>query len=124
MTGAKEALIHYRRRMIPQKYFFFVRHGQTDHNALEGKDKGDHPSAIPLNDAGRNQAKAIEPTVACLPVQTVCSSPLKRVQETKEIVNTARLSAAHHEIENLAECTAKIWFEMRRLGMYSNSRFR
>ena len=70
--------------MITKKEFYFVRHGQTDHNVMEGKDKGDHPADIPLNAVGRNQALLIEPTIALLPVQTICASPLKRVQETKE----------------------------------------
>ena len=104
--------------MIPNQQFFFVRHGQTDHNALEGADKGDHPHDIPLNEVGRTQAQKIEPVVASLAVKTVCVSPMKRAIETKEIV-TARVNAPHHEIENLGECSSETWNELRTLGMYA-----
>ncbi len=104
--------------MITKKQFYFVRHGQTDHNLLEGDDKGDHHGDIPLNQTGREQAAQIEPLVANLPIETICASPMKRAQETKEIIS-ARLQALHHEIEDLGECSAKIWKEMTRLGMYS-----
>lgn len=103
---------------MPKKEFYFVRHGQTDHNLIEGNDKGDHHGHIPLNATGREQAKAIEPIIATLPIRTVCASPMKRAQETKEII-TARLKAPHHELEHLGECTASVWQEMRRLGMHS-----
>ena len=104
--------------MILKKEFYFVRHGQTDHNILEGEVKGDHPEDIPLNTVGKNQAAAIEPMIALLPIQTICTSPMKRAQETKEII-AARLSVPHYEIGNLGECSGKIWKEMARLGMYS-----
>ena len=105
--------------MILQKEFYFVRHGQTDHNLLEGKHKGDHPGDIPLNETGRNQAKLIQPTISTLPIKTVCSSPLKRAQETKEII-TSNLQVNHHEISDLGECSAQIWKEMAQFGMYSS----
>ena len=104
--------------MILKKEFYFVRHGQTDHNILEGAGKGDHPEDVPLNMVGRNQAAAIEPMIALLPIQTICVSPMKRAQETKEII-AARLSVPHYEIDTLGECSGKIWKEMARLGMYS-----
>jgi probable phosphoglycerate mutase len=104
--------------MILEKEFYFVRHGQTDHNLIEGKHKEDHPGDIPLNATGRNQAKLIQPTISALPIKTVCSSPLKRAQETKEII-TANLQVNHHEINDLGECSAQIWKEMAQFGMYS-----
>ena len=104
--------------MIPKREFYFVRHGQTDHNILEGKDKGDHPSDIPLNQKGKQQAVAIEPIVALLPVKTVCVSGMKRAQETKNIIAN-RLQVPHYEVGALGECSAGIWKEMIRLGMYS-----
>jgi probable phosphoglycerate mutase len=102
--------------MILKKEFYFIRHGQTDHN-LRGV-KEDHPPEIPLNDTGRMQAKEIEPLIASLPVKIVCSSPFRRAQETKEII-TANLDAIHHEFEDLGECTSKIWFHMSKRGMYA-----
>jgi len=104
--------------MILQKEFYFVRHGQTDYNILEGKQKQDHPKDVPLNETGRNQARTIESIISLLPIVTVCSSPLTRAQETQEII-TSKLQAAHCEIDNLGECQAQIWREMVRLGMYS-----
>lgn len=105
--------------MILKREFYFVRHGQTDYNILEGKDKGDHPGDIPLNKTGRDQAAKIEPIVARLPIQTICVSPMKRAQETKNII-TPRLQVPHHEIDDLGECSSKIWKEMARLGIYSS----
>lgn len=104
--------------MIVKKEFYFVRHGQTDHNLLEGPNKGDHHGDTPLNQTGEGQAASIEPIIAVLPVETVCASPMKRAQQTKNII-TPRLKAPHHEIEGLGECSAKVWQEMRVLGMYS-----
>lgn len=104
--------------MTHKQEFYFVRHGQTDHNVLEGKEKGDHPFDIPLNQTGRNQAVNIEPHVALLPIQTICASPMKRAQETKSIIAN-RLQTPHYEIHDLGECSSKIWKEMVQLGMYS-----
>lgn len=98
--------------------FYFVRHGQTDHNLLEGKNKGDHHADIPLNLTGRSQARAIEPLIATLPIRTVCSSPMKRAQETKAIISE-RLIVDHYDIAHLGECSTKIWMAMSKLGMYA-----
>jgi uncharacterized phosphatase len=105
--------------IIVQKEFYFVRHGQTDHNISTENKKGDHPHDIPLNETGRNQAKLIVPIISKLPVKSVCSSPLKRVQETKQII-THNLQVDHHDIPDLGECSAKIWKEMSHHGMYSS----
>jgi uncharacterized phosphatase len=104
--------------MIVKKEFYFVRHGETDHNISKAVDKGDHAAHIPLNATGRGQAMAIEPLVAKLPVKTICASPMKRAQETKEII-TVTIDAPHHAIEGLGECSSRVWQEMRALGMYS-----
>jgi len=105
--------------MILQKKFYFVRHGQTDHNLLEGKDKGDHPGDISLNETGKNQAKLIQPIISTLPIKTVCSSPLKRAQETREII-TASLQVSHYAVNDLGECSAEIWKEMTQFAIYSS----
>lgn len=72
--------------MILTKEFYFVRHGQTDHNIHDGKHKDGHPEDIPLNKTGGNQALAIKLLIALLPVQTVCCSLMKRAQKTKKII--------------------------------------
>ncbi len=104
--------------MILKKDFYFVRHGQTDHNIGKGNLKVDHPEDIALNDTGRNQAQNIEPIIAALPIRTVCSSPMKRVQETKSII-TPKLQADHFTINHFTECSAKIWHEMVTYGMFN-----
>jgi probable phosphoglycerate mutase len=104
--------------MIPKKEFYFIRHGQTDHNLLDGLEKGDHPFDIPLNATGKQQAITIEPIISRLPIQTICASPMTRVQETKDII-AARLTAPHHIIDELSECSSRLWKEMVRLEMHS-----
>ncbi len=98
--------------MIQQKEFYFLRHGQTDHNV--GGFHADHID-IPLNERGRQQASDIESLVISLPIQTVCFSPMKRAKETKEIV-AAKLPVKHCEIHDLKECTGAVWLEMTALG--------
>lgn len=106
--------------MILQKEFYFIRHGQTDHNILEGRHKDSvHYGDISLNEIGRTQARFIEPIVSNLPIKIVYSSPLKRAQETKEII-TAKLLLSHYVIDDFRECSGPIWNEMFGRGMYSS----
>ena len=103
-----------------QKEFYFIRHGQTDHNILDEKDKDSvHYGDISLNENGRTQARLIESIVSNLPIKTVCSSPLKRAQETKEII-TSKLLLSQYEIGDFRECSCLIWNEMVRQRMYSS----
>ena len=95
--------------MIPKKDFYFIRHGQTDHNKLLTKtDHGD----ISLNLTGKEQARNIAPLVSQIPLQTICYSPLKRAKETKELILPER---EHIELDALGECRAEIWSEMTSL---------
>ncbi len=109
MAGARESLEYY--RIDLQKEFYFIRHGQTDHNVLEGQDKGVHPDDSPLNLTGIEQAKRAKPVIDSLPIRTVCLSPLRRVRETVDVVMSDR-SFNHCVIDNLGECSAQIWHEM------------
>lgn len=95
--------------MITKKEFYFIRHGQTNGNLPEflGKDFGD----LSLNEKGVEEARMIAPKVSSLPIKTICHSPLQRVKETRDIC-CAGLSAAHHEIHHLSECSADIWQKM------------
>jgi probable phosphoglycerate mutase len=102
--------------MMTKKEFYFVRHGQTDHNLLEGDAKGDHLGHIPLNQTGIQQAASIESIISLLPIQTICASPMKRAQQTREII-AKQLEAPHYVIDNLGECSLKIWKAMSSLGM-------
>jgi probable phosphoglycerate mutase len=101
---------------VKAEEFYFIRHGQTDHNIFDGRDKGDHPDEVSLNAKGRDQARGIEPVIACLPIQQVCTSPLMRAQETKEIVSVG-LQVAHYDMDEFGECTAQIWKGMVGLGL-------
>lgn len=98
--------------------FYFVRHGQTDHNIIEGKDKGNLNADIPLNETGRSQAKMIEPLISSLPIRSVCSSPLKRALETKQII-TSIVEVDHYTIDELGECSAAIWNSLVEQGVGS-----
>jgi len=103
--------------MIPKKEFYFIRHGQTDYNLSKRPKKEDCPNDIPLNATGIEQAQFVAPIIASLPIKTVCSSPLRRAQETKEII-TESLMVDHHAIDDLGECNLQIWNEMMQFRKY------
>ena len=60
-----------------------ARHGQTAYNA-EGRFQGHLP--VPLDDTGREQARALAEAVAQVEVRGFVCSPLARARETAEIV--------------------------------------
>jgi broad specificity phosphatase PhoE len=60
-----------------------ARHGQTAYNA-EGRFQGHLP--VPLDDTGREQARALAEAVAQVEVHGFVCSPLARARETAEIV--------------------------------------
>ncbi len=62
--------------------FYFVRHGETDRNAL-GKLPG--RTNDPLNDLGKAQAKEVADAIKEV-IHVAISSPLLRALETKEII--------------------------------------
>lgn len=70
-----------------------MRHGETEWNALK-KMQGGNVDTL-LNNKGRQQAQIIEETVFQLPIKKILHSPLKRAQETAEIVNRR----ANHPME-------------------------
>jgi broad specificity phosphatase PhoE len=90
--------------------FVFVRHGETDWNR-ERRVQGSQGAA--LNDAGREQAKALARLLWEVPLQAVYCSTLPRAIETASYVagphsitaiEDARLNEIHHgEWEGLAE---------------------
>lgn len=94
--------------MITQRHFYFMRHGETDHNKhLILNDEAD----ISLNEKGRQQALSICPAISKLPIQTICVSPLRRALETAE--NAAnQLTCSWVVIEELKECSGDVWSKM------------
>jgi probable phosphoglycerate mutase len=93
--------------MILKKEFYFVRHGQTNHNAGLPSDEVD----ISINQVGQQQAQAIQSLIANLPIKSVCHSPMKRAKQTKEII-ASTLAAEHYEIKELHECSDELWEKM------------
>ena len=63
---------------------YLVRHGQTDWN-MEKRMQGQID--IPLNDNGREQARAVSESISKLKIDKIISSDLKRAKETAEIIN-------------------------------------
>lgn len=85
--------------------FYFLRHGETDHNAHKIYDDF---TEIHLNENGKKQALQVQQIFHSLPVATVCSSPLLRVQQTKSIVLANKLV---HDVvlDEFRECPSNLW---------------
>ncbi|PWU14528.1 MAG: hypothetical protein C5B45_04235 [Chlamydiae bacterium] len=94
--------------------FYFLRHAQTDHNVHRIYDD---KNEIEINQNGVQQAIKLQQTIASLPIATVCSSPLRRVQQTKEIVLKNKVFR-DVVLEDLRECPSALW----RLFLASESR--
>lgn len=94
--------------------FFFLRHAQTDHNV---NNIYDDENEIELNQKGVQQAIEIQPIISTLPITTVCSSPMLRVQQTKNIVLKNKIFK-DVVLEDLRECQSALW----RLFIASESR--
>lgn len=98
--------------------FYFLRHGQTDHN-LKGVPAGAEVD-IPLNANGVQQAHRVKTLIDTLPLEMVCYSPLISTKQTLEIV-TAELDLHHIQIEELKECEGEVWLKMNRRGEHLKS---
>ena len=85
--------------------FYFLRHGQTDHNLYKIYDDF---TDVELNQTGINQAICAFEILKDIKIKTVCSSPLKRVQQTK----THALANSGYQdiiIDELKECSGSLW---------------
>ena len=82
-----------------------ARHGQTAYNA-EGRFQGHLP--VPLDDTGREQARALAETVAQVEVRGFMCSPLARARETAEIV-AERIGIEPEEDARFAETDTGDW---------------
>ena len=69
--------------------FYFLRHGETDHNRhhLCAGSQTD----VPLNNAGKNQARMLRDKIKSLPVHKVVCSPLKRTIQTAQLATSLPL---------------------------------
>ena len=79
---------------------FLARHGETDWNRL-GKLQGH--TDIPLNEAGRTQARALAARLAKENIARVITSDLSRARETGSIVAEGLALATPHVDEELRE---------------------
>ncbi|WP_425403863.1 histidine phosphatase family protein [Hwanghaeella sp.] len=72
--------------MLPQRPFFYLRHGETDWNK-QGLAQG--TKDIPLNETGRRQAREAAASAPGLGIQRIVASPLDRAAETARTVGKA-----------------------------------
>jgi broad specificity phosphatase PhoE len=82
-----------------------ARHGQTAYNA-EGRFQGHLP--VPLDETGREQARALAETVVGVEVRTLVCSPLSRARETADIV-AARIGLVPEEDARFTETDTGDW---------------
>ena len=82
-----------------------VRHGETDWNR-EHRFQGH--ADIPLNDAGRAQARELAEQFVDEPVSAIYTSPLRRAAETARII-AARLELEARTLEPLREIDVGAW---------------
>jgi probable phosphoglycerate mutase len=94
--------------MLPSRAFYLIRHGQSEANAARVAAGGSFDS--PLNEVGREQARALAGVIAQLPVKpdVIYHSGMKRARETAEIINTA-LKLDIHERRDLREHEIGEW---------------
>lgn len=85
--------------------FYFLRHGETDHNVHKVYDD---LTEIHLNENGEKQARQVQKILHSVPLATVCSSPLLRAQQTKNIVLENKLV---HDVvlDEFCECPSSLW---------------
>lgn len=107
---APETKKHSTLTLVP-KSFYFIRHGQTDWN-IENRLQGQLD--IPLNDTGREQAKALQETVRHLDITQVYFSPLSRAFETMLIAcehcaHIPQLPVVNLMERNFGEWQGEIW---------------
>lgn len=90
---------------IPNVPFYFVRHGQTDWNK-ENKIMGQID--IPLNEVGIKQAQIAANNIVNIEISHIVSSPLKRAQQTSEII-AAVLNKPITVIDELKQNYLGVW---------------
>jgi broad specificity phosphatase PhoE len=84
---------------------WLARHGETAYNAAR---RFQGQSAVPLNERGREQARALAETAAGRAFASLWCSPLARARETAEIVG-ARIGLEPTDDARLMETDAGDW---------------
>ena len=79
--------------MLLEKSFYFLRHGQTDHNARSIIAGGKTDS--PLNEHGQRQARTLGARLTNPGFKKVVCSPMKRAMQTAQLVTTLPLLVDH-----------------------------
>src|SRR5438128_2613724 len=94
--------------MLPSRPFYLIRHGQSEANAAQITAGGQYDS--PLNETGRQQARALAPYLSQLEIMpgVIYHSPMKRARETAQILNAA-LKQEMNECEDLREHDMGDW---------------
>lgn len=98
----------YRRRTLgTMPLVILVRHGRSTANA-DGVLAGWTPG-IELDELGGEQAAALAPRLAALPLAAVVTSPLERCQQTVRPLLAARPELEVHSDERVGECHYGDW---------------
>ncbi|HEU4979386.1 MAG TPA: histidine phosphatase family protein [Solirubrobacteraceae bacterium] len=84
---------------------YLARHGQTAYNR-EGRFQG--LGSVPLDDTGREQARALAEEAGRHPIATLVCSPLARARETADIVG-ARIGLEPREDARFEETDTGEW---------------
>lgn len=82
------------------KLIFLARHGETEWNALQ---KLQGHTDVPLNEAGRTQARALAEALGAQNISFVTTSDLSRARQTGEVVAARLTIAAPHIDPDLRE---------------------
>ncbi|MFQ5572556.1 MAG: histidine phosphatase family protein [Rhodothermales bacterium] len=81
--------------------FYFIRHGQTDHN-LRGIVQGRGVDPV-LNETGRRQAEAVARRLADVSLDVIYASTLRRAVETAEVIAHEHADVPVHFLPDLEE---------------------
>lgn len=121
--GGEEVIHHFqalaRKPKLHRQEFYFIRHGETDVNVDPSIKLVDDD--LPLNANGKVQALSVRDVVRKLDLKAICSSPMQRAQETKNLL-AGDLNVEHFEVHELGECKADVWTKMVQLEEGRNYR--
>lgn len=88
--------------------FYFLRHGETDHNKYQIIND---PSDVSINSNGIDQAREVRKLIESLNLQTLIQSPMRRVIETREII-FEDCPIPTVVVDEFKECSHDIWLNL------------